>query len=165
LVVSAGPVVQVGLVNQAVRAVSVVSENRAAQGALGNQVAPVAPVALEHVPVVAVPQDLARRRVPAGVAPTKWGIVAFPQVRVRAAEGLAAGAETQLARVATVVARVWAAAATAVAAAVTAVAAAAVAVAAAVVEVAAAVVAVAAAVVEVGDEQRRKNYEQKCENK
>jgi hypothetical protein len=27
------------------------------------------------------------------------------------------------------------------------------------------VVAVAAAVVEVGDEQRRKNYEQKCENK
>jgi hypothetical protein len=109
LVVSASRVVQVGLANQAVQAASVVSENPVAQGALGNRVAPVVPVAEEPelARVVVVPRGRARRHVPAEAAgPTRLETAAPPLVRVHAGAGLVAvEAETQLARVAAVAAR------------------------------------------------------------
>ena len=55
-------------------------------------------------------QDQARRRVPAGVAPTKWGIVAFPPEQVHAVVPSAVAAGIMLEQVAAGVAIAWAAA-------------------------------------------------------
>jgi hypothetical protein len=109
LVVSASRVVQVGLANQAG---SVVSENLAAQGALGNRVALVVPVALDqqHVPEAARAQS--RRHGRAGVVPTKWETGASPPEPVRVvmpsvvAEAVAA-AEITLEQAAAEVAAAW----------------------------------------------------------
>jgi len=105
LVVPAGRVVQVGLANQAVQVASVVSENPAGQGALGNRVAPVAPVALDQRDVRAAAQARGPQHDRAGVAaPIKLEIAAYLQVQVRAVAASAVAAETLLAPAAAAVA-------------------------------------------------------------
>jgi hypothetical protein len=109
LVAWAGRVVQVGLANQAVQEASVVlvvSENQAAQGALGNRVGPVVPVALDQQDVPAAARARSPQPDRAGVAaPIKWAIAAYLQVQVpEAAASAAAAEETLLARVAAVAA-------------------------------------------------------------
>jgi hypothetical protein len=105
LVVPAGRVVQVGLANQAVQVASVVSENPAGQGALGNRVAPVAPVALDQRDVRAAAQARGPQRDRAVVAPIRSVIVAYLQVQVHAAAASAVAAETLLAPAAAAAAR------------------------------------------------------------
>jgi len=108
LVVSAGRVVLVGLANQVVQVASealAVSENLVAQGALGNRVAPVAPVALDQRDVRAAAQARGPQHDRAGVAaPIKSEIAAYLQVQVRAVAASAVAAETLLAPAAAAVA-------------------------------------------------------------
>ena len=119
--VLAGLAVQVALVelaNQAVLVASVVLENPGEQEALGNPAGPVVPAALDQRDVPEAARNRRHVRVEVAAA-TRWEIVAFPRVRVRAAEDLAAEVATLRARVAAVVARAWAAAVTVVAVVVT----------------------------------------------
>ena len=102
LVASAGRVVLVGLANQVA---SVVSENPVAQGALGNRVAPVVPVALDQRDVRAAAQARGPQHDRAGVAaPIKLEIAAYLQVQVPAVAASAVAAETLLAPAAAAVA-------------------------------------------------------------
>jgi len=104
-VVSAGRVVLVGLANQVVQVASVVSENPVAQGALGNRVAPVVPVALDQRDVRAAAQARGPQHDRAGVAaPIKLEIAAYLQVQVPAVAASAVAAETLLAPAAAAVA-------------------------------------------------------------